>query len=302
MRKIKIGLTIIAISIISFIAWQSYMDTPPPPPPPPPPKNQLIKGIEHDIDSVKTLPESRFCDVFFREINARIENWHAEGRLGDNPSDNDQWKENLSRDLYTVYADKFTNQTLYVFRGHEWAINYLNFIRLESRTLIASKRLAPGPVREKFGEIQTVFNKYDEIVGFVSSCKNFYYSAPDDILAVKSKISRTEAYRNNHLENEYVNNCTRLHNQLNEVPQALFEAHVRYLDSQIKNSLGKYSEYESQGEYVAKFHKPFLDEIKALDNEIYKVDNFNSEYRRLTNKWNNELEVSFDHIYSKREK
>jgi DNA repair ATPase RecN len=139
-------------------------------------------------------------------------------------------------------------------------------------------------------EIQTIFSKYNEIDGFISTCKGFWYSASGlsdhfPISNVRDKILRAVTYRNQHLENEYVNHCTRLYDGLEEIPQVLFRSHVRYLDNKISQWSDMYSNYNSQGEYLINLHRPIRNEIEALDNATYNAPNFNRDYERLSEKW-----------------
>jgi DNA repair ATPase RecN len=262
---------------------------PPSPPPPPPPGNQFTKRIEQEIDSLGKWPDSKFCKDFYDEVAYHIDNYYNDGRLGQTASENEQWKENLTKNLYSAYTGKFVNQAFYVFDRSEWKIDDLKFIRSEYQTLRKSKLLEKGsPVDKKFMEIQTILSKYDEIAGFISGCKRFSYSAFGlsdrfPISTAQGKLSQARIY----LSSPYasVNHCSRLHDGLNDIPQTLFRAHVRYLDKKITHWSGMFKHYNSHSDYVNNLHKPLKEEIDALDNDIYSVNNFNSEHNRLSNKW-----------------
>jgi len=99
------------------------------------------------------------------------------------------------------------------------------------------------------------------------------------------------------LENELVNNCTKLHNGLKEIPQYLFSAQVDYLEHKINNWSGLYSNYNSQSDYSNNLYKPLKAEIEALDNDIYNVSNFDSEYNRLLQKWSDDNTKAYKHKY-----
>ena len=147
-----------------------------------------------------------------------------------------------------------------------------------------------SPIDRRFNEIKTIFDKYDEIMGFISSCQAFSFSETDlemlfPVDDVRSKISNAKSYKNNHMENSYVNNCARLHNELKEIPQILFRAHVRYLDKMISHWSNYFSNYTSQKTYVNGLYSPLENKIDELDNDIYNVSDFSSEYSRLKNKW-----------------
>ena len=314
MKAFKISLAIIVVAAIAFFVIQSLVITdevkeislP---------KNQFTERIEKEIDLLGKLPDSKFCKDDYNEVMSLINDFYKPhppqypyGRLGNTQTENDQRKENFMKELYSAYADKFIRQAFYVFRGSEWKSEDLRFIRSEYQTLQKSKLLEKGsPVDRKFVEIQTVFNKYDEIVGFISTCKNFPLPSSSGlsdrfpISNVQGKISRSSTYRNNRLENEYVNNCTRLHDELKEIPQVLFRVHVKYLDNRIRNWSNKYSnpdfKFTSQKDYYELLGKPIQDEIDELKKNIYNVANWNSEYTRLSDKWGVDKKAAFSHKY-----
>jgi hypothetical protein len=302
MKALKIILAVIVVAAIAFFVRQSLVtidatgkiSLP---------ENQFTKRLEQEIDSLGKLPNSKFCNDFYREISYHIDSYYDENRLGATPSENEQWKENLSKNLYSVYVGKFIRQAFYVFRHSEWKIENLNFIRDEYQTLRKSKLLEKGsPADEKFKEIQTVFSKYDEIVGFITACKGFSYSADDlsdrfPIAGVKAKISQAAKYLNNHLENKHVNHCTRLHNGLKEIPQILFRTHTRYLDNKINRWSDLYHNYNSQSDYANNLYKPLKNEIEALDNNIYNVANFDKEYNKLLDKWSADNTKAYNYSY-----
>jgi hypothetical protein len=277
------------------------------------PKNQFTAKIEAEIEQLKAKPDDKFCKDFYKEVASNIKTFYDQKKFGENISvdgsktydslANDQWKEDLDKTLYSAYADKFIKQAFAVFRGSEWKPEDLKFIQAEKNELKKSKLLVAGsPVDNEFTKIQTALNKYTEIVSFISSCKGFSYlgnSLSDrfPMADVQSKIQRAANLRNNRLENEFVNNCTRLHDGLKEIPQSLFRAHIRYLDNKINNWSGLYSNYNSQSDYSNNLYKPLKSEIEALDNDIYSVSNFDSEYNRLSNKWSADNTKAYNYPY-----
>lgn len=297
------GMAVIATCVFILIARIK------PPKPPDSGVNQFIKRIVNEIDSLGKLPDSKFCREFYKEIEYHINDYYKHdpptypfGRLGNNQMENDQWKENLSKNLYNAYSEKFIKQAFYVFRGSEWKNENLTIIRSEYQTLRKSNLLEKGsPVDREFTKIQTVLGKYDEIAGFISASNGFSYSGNTlsehfPVSDVKDKISRAADYAKNNLENEYVKNCTRLLDGLKEVPQALFRAHVRYLDSKIEQWSGLFSNYNSQRDYANNLFTPLKNEIEALDNNIYKADNFDGEYNRLNDKLNADSQKAFEYF------
>lgn len=267
------------------------------------PENQFTRKIEQEISQLKSMPNSKFCKDFFNHIAYHINDFYEQNRFGNNQSENDQWKENLERTLYSEYTDKFIKQTKTVFEGSQWKPDDLKFIQAEKNELKKARLLVEGsPVDQEFTTIQTALDKYDEIVSFISSCEDYTYSKTDlsdrfPIADVQSKITHAASLLDNRLENEFVNNCTRLHDGLREIPQVLFREHVRYLDNKINNWSEKYPNYDSQSDYSSNLYKPLKEEIEALDNGIFNVSNFDDEYSRLLQKWSADNAKAFGHKY-----
>lgn len=304
MRTIKISLAVIVVAAIVFFVIRSFVTTD---------KvdeirqsdNPFVDKIQQEIKALELKPDTKFCKDYYNEVAYHIDDYHKNGRLGKSTLENNQWKENLSKQLYAAYADKFINQAFYIFNRSDWGNNDLVFISSEYRALQSSPMLERNsPIDKRFNEIKTIFNKYDEITGFISSCKGFSYSEtsldkqfPVDDVSVK--ISKAKSYRNNRLENSYVNNCTRLHKGLNEISQVLFKAHCAYLDKKIDYWSGSYTGYNLQKTYRDNVWIPLNNEIGTLDNDIYNVSDFNSEYNRLKRKWDAEGTNAYNFLNSK---
>jgi hypothetical protein len=272
------------------------------------PKNQFTKGIELKIDSLKNMSESSFCDSLNNEIKYYIEDDYTNNRLGSNKSENDQWKTNLSTQLYAAYTDKLIKQAFYVFKGSEWELKKLNFIRDEYQVLqkegylsgMLEKNSNPD---KKLNEIKSIFAKYDEITNFINSCKTFSFSNYNDLYAefpistVANKITRSKEYLSNKLENDYAKNCERLETNLSKVDQILFNAHVKYLDNKINHWNGKYINCRSQKDYSDNLFTPLKNEIDKLDNEIYNGNTIsNLEYSKLELKLKKESTAAYNYF------
>lgn len=274
------------------------------------PENTNTKIIEQKIDSLKKMPISSFCDIFHIEIKNYIEMDYTDQRLGENATENDQWKKILSSNLYAAYTDKFISQAFYVFKGSEWQVEKLNFIRKEYQALqkngYQSGLLEKNSITDQiFNDIKYIFVKYDEITGFINSCKAFSFTEYDNfehefpISNVEQDIVRSKEYLDSNLENEHVGNCSRLKSSLNDIPQILFDAHVKYLDNKINHLSGKYVDSKNQADYSTNLYLPLYNEIEKLDNNIYKTNNFDSEYGRLINKLKLEGETAYNYFQKK---
>lgn len=287
MKTLKISLVVVVLGAILFFIIKSFGGTPPPAPAVSQPKNATINNIVKEITILDSLPNNKFCKDKYNAIMYLINDNSKDQLLGNDQTENEQWKENLSRDLIITYSDKFIKQTFYVFGRSDWNKKDIDFIRSESIELRKSKFLEKStPVDSSLLKIQETLSKYDEINSFIYSCINFSYkenslNSTFPIETVKNKISKAILYKHNKLENSYLNNCSRLHSQLNAIPQSLFDAHYKYLNNKLNHWSGLFSAYNSQKEYVNNYYDPRKEEIYLMDNTIYNVKVFSSKQYEL---------------------
>ena len=286
MEKVKIILAIAVLAIIGFFIWKWSVNTvtigiikPP--------TNQFTARIESEIDSLNKIPSNVFCQKLYKDIQYQITDNHKHGFLGKNENDNNQWKEILSKNLYSAYAPKFLEQAMNVFKNSVWKKDDINFIRIEIKTLQNSDYLEQGsPIANSFKDINAVLEKYNEISDFIFSCNNFSFSDssietpfPD----VSDKIKKSHAYLNNDLDNSYVNNCSYLKDGLRDVPQKLLIKHTSYISSKITSNLVKYKIYSLQSDYSKNMYDPLKSQIDAMSNDVYGVSQniFDYDYNSL---------------------
>ncbi len=180
-------------------------------------------------------------------------------------------------------------QAMFVFKGSDWELDDLKVIRTEVKKLQNSVYLEQdSPIENSFQEIDNILTKYDEIATFIYSSKSYSFSNDSinvnfPVEEVSKIIQQSKTYLVNHLDNPYVNNCTRLKDGLSEIPQTYFFQHVKYLQSKIGANLGRFSEYSFQSDYSNTIYTPLKNQIDALDNEVYNVgaDIFYKEYNDL---------------------
>jgi hypothetical protein len=301
MKTIKISLAVIVVVAIAFFVWKSK-DEGQEPQPISESQNEFIPQIEQKINSISSLPNNEFNKEVYQEVLFEINEFsrpnppqYPYGRLGKTQAQNDLMKNNLTRDLYTAYTQKFLAQAFYVFRNKDWKPEDLNFIRREYRRLQQSPLLQRGSVVDnKFNEIQGVFNKYDEISNFLASCYSFDYPGTNKSIMndrfplerVQNKLNEAKSYLNNNMENPYLKNNPNLRNELNKIPEALFRKHVKYLEEKINSSLGLYTKdfAGSHSNYSRSVYTPLINELNVLTRDIYKTTDYYSEYLRLRNK------------------
>ena len=298
MNKLKIILsTIVIVSILAgTIFWIQSNQTIPPIKKV---ENQFTREIEKEIASIKIRPDNQFCKENYLLIVSHINDWykpappqHPFGRFGKNQLENDQWKEDLERNLYAAYSDKFIKQAKYVFRGTQWNPSDLAFIQVEKNRLKISKLLASGSTVDKeFSSIQAALNKYNEITGFIYSCKGYSFINTDiqasfPIETIQVKLNRSSVLQKNNLENVYVNNCERLRRELKEVPKYLLNAHVNYLNNKINQLSNKWCDCGSHKEYTLFLHNRIKNEINDLSNtSIYVGMDIDSKCALLYSRW-----------------
>lgn len=291
---------LIALAASGYLIYFIIMDTLPPPPPPNPTENLFIYKHQKDIEIMKSMSNFKDCKVLYKNISSSMKEDIINSFIDDNQFNS------LDKALNSTYIELFIAITNHYFEQPEWKTEDLTFFRGELQTLWRPNFIERGsPIDIQFAEIQAVFNKYDEIVRFINDSKRFSFSGYTlsdrfPISDVKNIISRAATYRNNNLENSYVNNCVRLHTGLKEIPQALFEAHLRYLKNKISRWTGFYSYYNSQNDYINIFLQPFTDEIDALNNNTYNVSNLERERQSLIDRLNADRENSIRYFNSRR--
>jgi hypothetical protein len=243
--------------------------------------NPFAGKIETEISLIKTKPNNQFCKGVYLNISSQINVWsmpeppkYPYGRFGKTKLENDQRKQDLERNLYSAYADKFVKQAKYVIGGPIWNSGDLSFIQAELYRLKISKLLVSGsPVDNEFNKIQKALNKYNEISSFIALCASYNFenialgvSFPLD--EAEARINRASALLASDLENVYTNNCSRLHTGLKEIPAYLFNAHVSYLDRKIDEYKNTWCSYSNQGDYSNKLFKPLNAQIDELNSTL----------------------------------
>lgn len=290
MKVVKSILAIAVVGLIAFFVIKSLAFTPPVPTPLPEPKNQFIEQIEKETDSIVSLPNSKFCKPTYNRVQSLIDNYYKPhppkytyGRLGKTQLENNQLKENLSKNLYSVYAEKFIQQSFYVFNGPTWDILKIGVIRNETIRLRSSTFLvANSPVAIKLLEIQQILSKYDEINNFIKTSRNIKFTnyslgSKFPFSTLKYKISRIDNYEKNNLNNSYVNNCTLLHLGLNNTKSILINKYLKYLENIIPIWTGRYNNLSTFKEYRNIVYDPIK---KELDDFRNNCDNNNYPYDR----------------------
>lgn len=267
------------------------------------PNNNILSDIIDSIDELKNKTDLKSSKQLYDEIAYQINESYVKNHPGSSTSNNDQQKNNLERDLFTTYLDQFIKLAKADFRKSYWDPTLINFIQKEKNLLINSPLLEPGsPVEMELRSIQAALNKYYEINSFIGKCKSLNCTDTDlasrfPIDTVKMNIDQANLYLDNNLENVYVSNCTDLRTELESIPQLLFNKHVLYLDNKINYWSDNYPRYGSHRDYSNLLYNPLKEEIQELDNTLYNVDNYRSQYYILLQKWRDDNSKAYLHDY-----
>lgn len=303
MKIIKISLTIAVVGILSYFLLKSMGDIPEIDKVPPS-NNTFIVRIENEISNLSALPDNKFCKDKYDEVKYYIDDYYKDKLLGKNKFENDQWKEILSKKLYSVYTAKFIKQTYNIFNKTEWKINDLSFIRKECNTLRKSKFLEKGtPDDQSFSKIQQILSKYDEINSFIATSKYISFSdykltADFPFSNLKVKIARMDTYKRNKLDNNYVNNCARLHTELTTNKNRLIDSYLTYLDTKIYKWTGKYKQFQltSFNEYQSIIYNPLKKELEDFKINCNNYTYDNTRYNTISNRLNSDRKEAYLNI------
>ena len=126
MKSVKIILAIVVVAIIGFFlaTWVIKIRNPICTTPP---ENLYTKEVQRKIDLMKTMLENNFCQKYYKDVQSSIDEFYKDDFLGltsykegniwkqkKDDINNKQWKEILSKNLYSAYASKFVDQAFYV--------------------------------------------------------------------------------------------------------------------------------------------------------------------------------------------
>lgn len=304
MKAVKIILLILAVGGIGFVLlkFASQSSTGVAPTIATGSENQFVNKIEQQIDSLKQAPNDKLSNQLYKEIAYYINEDYKNGNLDTDPSRNEQLKDVLSSNLYTAYSEKFIAQARHALRKDEWHAANLQIISSEIKKLKASPYLGGSSATlSSLNEFEAAINKYYEINRFITVCKRFQFTETGlfsnyPIAEAERLIQESKSYLQHNMENNYVAHCSNLKNELRSIPEWMFTEHVRYLTSKINAWRGMYENYNTQKDYADNLFYPLKKEVDALDNEIYNVSNFSSEYERLITMLKNDSKKAYDYF------
>lgn len=300
MKTLKIILAISVVSTIGYFIWKWL-----------PnvgegdgvglPKNQYTLEIQNKIKEISAKPADVFCHQDFVNIQSSIDDFYKGGFLGkkyekkgkidievNDENNNAEWKKILSKDLYSAYAQKFVEQSMYVFNGTAWRIQDVSFIRKETNQLSSSEFLVSNsPIAQSFNQIKSVLDEYDQINTFINNCNNYGFNDGDidaNFPDVSDMISQAKNYQIRGFENNQLNNCNRLINDLKSIPQSMFKKHINYLIDKITENAPLFDQFQTQPEYQDVIYRKLKNQVSNLTN-IYGLndDEFTIKFDSLNN-------------------
>jgi hypothetical protein len=306
MKTIKIVLIIITLAAIGYFVYSSIIATPPLPPPPPPLPQECVGQIDAEIESLKKSPMTKFGTEFhtlYVNIQYHISEYGKRGCL-------DGKQDLLAENLYSVYSEKFIEQSFYIFSDTKWEKPHLDFIIKETTELQKSSILKKGSdVYKKFDEIQTIIKKYNEINSFIVSTDSYskqnvpYTSIGNTfpIDEVKEKVAKANRYESNKLDNEYVNNCKSLHTGLLKIPQKMYRKHLDYLKNRVSYWSNRYDAYVSYSDYRSDRGAIINREIDSIESDIsiYGLSSPDKEWDNIKEDWKENEYNAFTYLQNK---
>ncbi|MCL2283820.1 MAG: hypothetical protein FWC26_10950 [Fibromonadales bacterium] len=292
MKAMKILLAVVAIAIIGFCVWKWQEEIVRP--------ERLSANlrssseiIKDSIESLRNAPANAFYKKRYGEIKYYINNYHGNNnknlRFSKEDNVNDQKRDDLLKELYFAYADKFIEFAMNVFNGSKWVSDDLNFIRDEAKILREEKTSSGSKYLEKSGiivdslrKIDGILNIHDEIKKLIFACKNLKYEDYDmksnfpDTNGSK-KIKDANKYFTNYSTYDYIRNYTDLKNDLGSIPETLYKKHKEYLKKKIEENASTYKNFNDQDDYKKnyenKIYLPLKKQIDFLEKNIYKINN-----------------------------
>ena len=117
--------------------------------------------IKKEISTLEALPDTVFYEDIYRNIKYKIDEFYTPhppqypyGRFGKTQDDNDLFYDIFSKNLFSIYSDKFIKKSFSVFSKPVWDTNDIQFIREQTKVFLDSSMLSGGTIREKLISLQ----------------------------------------------------------------------------------------------------------------------------------------------------
>jgi hypothetical protein len=270
--------------------------------------------IQEEINKFKPLPDTVFYKDVYLNIKDKIDSYYNPhppqypyGRFGKTQNDNDLFYDIFSKNLFTIYSDKFIKQSFFVFSKPVWSIQDVVFIREEIKELQNSQLLV-GSVKDTLISLQQILGKYYEINNFLANRTSLLL--PEDRNSLNSEfpfndlssiISNIDSYSSNNLGNSYVNNNRQLHSKLSRKKKKLINIYLKYLETKLNNWEGNFKEFPNFNTYTDIAYKPLKKQIVDFKNNC-KKNNYNydtNRYKALLPKLEAESSIAYFYFKSR---
>jgi len=286
MKRFKIIFITSAISIMIYFSYVNFF-TGADLPDPTGPEHSKFDFLENEIELLKNSSENTFSVSLLNTIKFKIDIFYNNPKFSNNATVNNNWRNYFIKKLFIVYANKFLKQAEFIFNNSTWSTNDILTIRTELQRILSTHYFIQGtPIHNSLLKINNTLTKYDEINNFINSCLSYNPSLtldplvdPFPINEIKNKLLRVRSLQNNRLENKFVNNCERLHNQLNAIHNNYLLMHFNFLRTKFnEDGNQQYIENETtQRSYNIKYLTPDQNALNEFNYELYQVNDYQSK-------------------------
>lgn len=301
-KSIKIVLTIVALGVVGFLAWKFIGDD----------MNDVVekpsfdpttftKKLDRRIDSIKNMPEHRFCRDLYDLTMHDITFYDSQNVLDPEDINNDSTVAVYYKKILLVaYCNKFCAQTKYVFEKTNWENANIDFIREETNNIINAQYMTSGNCYDKLNEIKSVLKERDNVMNFIKKCGypqtngsiEVHYDQNHD----SQLISKAKNYLNgNELIHKEILNDSEIKRGLEVVNVVTCYRHFNYLKRKVEYWSNRYSAFNKQLDYSNAVYTPLDAQVNAIDNVIYHIDQ--NDFDQKYNEIRRELNANNDKAY-----
>jgi hypothetical protein len=268
MKALKITLALLTLCILGWVGYSLFIKKPDKIIIPVAP-DTFVQEINLKIDKLSKSPISEFCVKNYTTLKNDIVFYAKEGKI------NNAWEITLLESLEFTYTKVFVGQAYFLFNGKAWEIEKLDTIRTEVDKLLSSKYIV---TKTDLINIKNIIKQYLEISSFISSARSFAndinitsISQQFDLINSQEYIKKSKEY---HDLKSYTNNCTRIQNQLESIPNSMYLKHLNYLTKKVNYSVGKYRALPSYITYYNTIYQPIYSEFKLFEDNYstYSVE------------------------------
>lgn len=289
----KLKAFIIATTFVIMTFWViKYNNKAPIKPPKVNQADSPLDLIQDDIERFKNLPSNKFSSVRdeYVKLNFQIKDLHQRKKL--HPTDNvknDEHYELLKKKLFFVYAAIFNKLAFFVFNNNIWKEEDLKYIQKELLVLSNDRWSKENPVlNQEWRTISQILKDYNDLQDFIRG-GNYNYL---DFSNIHTRFPYDEANRKFLLAlekksnpgNPRLKNCTRLMNDLNNVPNMLYSSHVLFMHRKLDGSWNRYKDYTYKSIFKEFVLRPLRRDIEEFELIDYRSQNYDEDLAEFNRK------------------